>query len=355
VKDYRRALLCISFLAAWACLVRLAAAQVPSSAPSTPSSDPDQEQFGAPPASTASGGKMGGGVLGPDYILGPEDVLVIDVFNLPEMRQVVRIENDGSISVKLLGRVKAAGFTSTELEKHLAKEWGKSYLQDPQVTVFVREPHAQPVSVVGSVEQPGLYQLTGHRTLIDMLAVAGGLSKKASGSAGRIIYVTRRGGFHDLKPVEGMEQLAPDQVQIDLKKLFYSNNTALNLEIRSFDTISVSKADIVYVVGAVKKPGGFELESRETVTALQALAMAEGFLGSPSKSHTRIIRRLSDGSVTEIPVDLGKVIKGKAEDPVLTANDILMIPDSTQKAIAKRSAEAAIGTISGLLIYGRGL
>jgi len=188
-----------------------------------------------------------------------------------------------------------------------------------------------------------------------MLALAGGLSKKASGAAGRTIYVTRKTGFGDLKPVEGIELVAPEQVQIDLKKLLYSNNTGLNLEIKSFDTISVSKADIVYVVGAVKKPGGFELEDRENVTALQALALAEGFFGSPAKSRSRIIRRLSDGSITEIPVDLGKVMKGKTEDPILTANDILLVPDSTQKAAAKRSLDMTIGTVSGLLIYGRGL
>lgn len=359
MKIYGRVLLGISLLVVWwVCLARMATAQATrdNTAPPAASPDPDQEQVGgaASTGKNSRGDKAAGGLLGPDYVVGPEDVLVIDVFNLPEMRQVVRIENDGTISVKLLGRVKAAGFTSTELEKELEKLWGKTYLEDPHVTVFVREAHAQPVSVVGAVESPGIYQLTGHRTLVDMLALAGGLAKKTSTPAGRMIYVTRKGGFKDLKQVDGLQQVAPDQVEVDLKRLFYSNDSTLNLEIKPFDTISVTKADIVYVVGAVKKPGGFVLEDRDSVTVLQVLAMAEGFEGSPSKSRSKIIRRLSNGSVTEIPIDLGKLMKGRTEDPTMASNDILLVPDSTAKLAGRRGVDAAIGTVTGLLIYGRG-
>jgi polysaccharide export outer membrane protein len=316
-------------------------------------SDPDQEQIsGAPSPKVHHGDKAAGGLIGPDYVVGPEDVIAIDVFNLPEMKQVVRVENDGTISVKLLNRVKAAGFTAAQLEKELEKRWGKDYLEDPHVTVFVREAHAQPVSVVGAVDNPGVYQLTGHRTLIDMVALAGGLAKKTATQAGRTVYVTRKDGFGDLKPVDGMRQVASDQIEIDLKKLMYSSNSGLNIDIKPFDTISVSKADIVYVMGAVKKPGGFVVDDRDNVSVLQALALAEGFDGSPSKSHTRIIRTLSNGSRTELAIDLGKIMKGKADDPILASNDILLIPDSTARMAARRSVEVAIGTVSGLLIYG---
>lgn len=353
----RKGLLGTLVLALWVVLlVRTAPAQILPGADRQPEPvDPEEENIGGPAGDSArakGAGRAAGGVLGPDYVLGPEDVLVIDVFNLPEMKQVVRVENDGTISVKLLGRVKAAGFTTTGLEKSLEQSWGKDFLQDPQVTVFVREPHSQPVSVIGTVDDPGVYQLTGHRTLIDMLSLAGGLNKRGNYPSGRYVYVTRKGGFGDLEPPEGMRAVGPDQVEIDLRQLLYSNQAGLNIEIKPFDIISVSKADVVYVVGAVKKPGGFVLEDRENVTALQALAMAQGFFGSPAKTTSRIIRRLPDGNVLEIPINLKKVMQGRADDPVLAANDILLIPDSTQKMAAKRSVEAAIGTISGLLVYG---
>jgi polysaccharide export outer membrane protein len=358
MKAHRRLVLGVAaFLVGSAFLLPVAAGQVPSAEnppAAAPAPDPDTPDTPAPAAGVRAR-SAAGGLVGPDYEIGPEDVVVVEVFNLPEMRQVVRVENDGTISVKLLGRVKVVGLTAVQLEKELERDWGKDYLEDPHVTVFIREAHSQPVSVVGAVEAPGIYQLTGHRTVVDMVALAGGLLKKSSGAAGRTIYVTRKSGFGDLKQVDGLQRVAPDQVRIDLRKLLYSNDTALNVEIKPFDIISVAKADIVYVVGAVKTPGGFLLEDRDSVTVLQALAMAQGFLGSPAKSRTRIIRRLSNGSVTEIPIDIGKIMRGKADDVELSDNDILMIPDSAQKMAGKRSAEAVIGTISGLLIYGRGL
>lgn len=290
-----------------------------------------------------------------DYVIGPEDMLKIDVFEIPELSNLaVRVANDGTIRVPLLGHVEAAGLTPKELGTTLQSLWGRNYLQDPQVSVLVTEFHAKPVSIVGAVEKPGLYYLTGPRTLIEMLSMAGGLAKRSSAPAGRTVYVTRGGGLEGLLPTDGMRLVAADKVEIDLRKLFYSNDNALNISIRPLDIISVSKADVVYVTGrGVERPGGFVLEDRDNVTVLQALALAQGLSVNAKKHDAQIIRTQADGSRTEIPVDLDKVLKGKSADPVLMANDILIVPDSAQKAGLKRGVEAAIGTISGLLIYRR--
>ncbi len=294
---------------------------------------------------------LGGGRLGPNYIIGPEDVLDVDVFSVPELKKTVRVSNDGSIPLALLGHVKAAGLTAQQLRQELESKYGETYLENPQVSVFVREFHGQPVSVIGAVEKAGLYQVTGRRTLIEVLSMAGGLAKRSSDPPGRTVLVTRKGGFGALELVEGMRLVALDKVEINLRKLLYSHEDALNIEIKPLDTLSVSKADIVYVVGGVRKPGGFVLEDRENVTVLQALAMAEGLNGTAAKSSARIIRKSDDGSRIEIPLDLGKVLKGKSQDLVLAANDILFVPESTGKLAAKRGAEAAIGTISGVIVY----
>jgi polysaccharide biosynthesis/export protein len=290
-----------------------------------------------------------------DYILGPEDVLRIDVFQVPELSNLtVRVANDGTITVPLLGRLNAAGLTSAQLAHTLQSKWGENYLQNPIVTVFVQEFHAKPVSVVGSVERPGLYYLTGPRTLVEMLSMAGGLAKRSSGAAGPTVYVTRQQGFGNLQPVPGMQFVAPDKVAIDIRKLLYSNETALNIPIHPLDIISVNKADIVYVTGrGVQKPGGFVLEDRDNVTVFQALAMAAGLGPNAAKHDARIIRQKADGSRVEIPVDLDKVLKGQAPDPVLAANDILFVPDSAQKAGLKHAIDMTVATLSGLLIYGR--
>lgn len=293
--------------------------------------------------------------VGSDYVIGSEDVLRVSVFNVPELADLeLRVANDGTIAPPLLGHIQAAGLTPSQLRLGLEKAWGEKYLENPQVSIFVKEFHAQPVSVVGAVDKPGLYPMTGPRTLIEMLSTAGGLARRADAIAGRSVYVTRSGGFAGLHPVEGMRLLTPDKVEINIHKLLYSKEDALNIPIHPRDIISVSKADVVYVAGrGIQKPGGFILEDRDTVTVFQALAMAEGLGPNAAKHDARIIRRQPDGSRLEIPVDLDKVLKGKEPDPEMAANDILFVPDSAQKAALKRALDSTIATVSGLLIFGR--
>jgi polysaccharide biosynthesis/export protein len=287
-----------------------------------------------------------------DYILGPEDVIQIDVFDIPELKEkTVRVANDGQIALPLIGRVQAAGLTPDQLRNELADKWGENYLQDPQVTVFVKEFKAKPVSVIGAVEKPGLYRLTARRSLIEMLSMAGGFGKKNTSSAGRTVLITRKNGFKDLQPVEGMHVRGPDQIEIDLNRLLYTKDESLNIEIKPLDIISVSKAEVVYVSGAVKMPGGFVLEDRPTLTVLQAIAMAEGFTPTAARGSARILRTNQDGSKTEVPINLKKILKGKAEDTTLAANDILFVPDSKKKIIGSRATDTAIATFSGWLIW----
>ena len=303
-----------------------------------------------PPTSSIGGG----GVLGPDYVLGPEDVVSIEVFNVPELKQTVRVENDGTIWVKLLGRVQAAGLTTTALREELESAWGKDYLENPKVVVFVREFHGRPVSVIGAVEKPGIYQLPGPRTLIEVLSLAGGLLKRTNGAAGRTVYITRKGDFGDLEMAPGMHQTAANQIEIDLKRLLYSRHVELNIQIKPFDVVSVSKAGVVYVAGEVKKPGGFLLDDRDAFTVLEALALAEGLTANAAKKSARVIHRSDNGSLSDTQVDVGKILNGKADDVVLAANDVLFIPNSRVKYVGKRSAESVVGTLSGLIVF-RGL
>lgn len=304
----------------------------------------------------------GGGMIGPDYKLGPEDVLTITIFNLPEMTQTVRVENDGSINVKLLGRVMAAGLTTGQLRDMLQKEWGKTYLEDPHVTIFIRQFHSNPISVVGAVAKPGMYQLAGPRTLIQVLAMAGGVNMPGSAAgnmqggapAGRWAYITRKSGFGNLKPVDGIVVLATDQVKVDLGRLLYSHASTLNIGIKPFDTITVSKAGIVYVVGAVQKSGGFTLEDKDSLTALEALSLAQGFGPGSNRRHDEIIHTLQDGSRQITVINLGKIMKGKEKDPILTANDILVVPSSEARSLADSGIGTALSTVSGLIIW-RGL
>jgi len=313
-----------------------------------PSTDTDTTAGTAPANSDRSSS-----VVDPNYTLGPEDVVSIDVFNVPELSKNVRVANDGQISLPLIGRVQAAGLTAEQLRQELEEKWGENYLQDPQVTVFVNEFKSKPVSVIGAVERPGLYTLTGRRTLVEVLSMAGGFGKRTTSPAGRTVLVTRKSGFKDLQPVDGMHVRGPDQIEIDLNRLLYTKDEALNIEMKPLDIVSVSKADVVYVTGAVRRPGGFVLEDRPTMTVLQAIAMAEGFTPTAAKASARILRTNQNGSKTEVPINLRKIMNGKAEDTTLAANDILFVPDSKGKIVGYRAADTAIYTVSGLLIWSR--
>jgi len=328
------------------CVATSGLAQAPETAVSpAPAGVPATEIPGTNASSAASM------ALGPDYVIGPEDVLDIDVFNVPELSKTVRVANDGTISLALLGHVPVAGLTTKQLREQLESKYGEKYLEGPQVSVFVKEYHAQPVSVIGAVERPGLYQLTAPRTLIEVLSMAGGLAKRSSAPAGRVLIVTRKEGFPDFQPVEGMQLLAADKLEINLRKLLYSQESALNIEIKPLDTVSVSTAEIVYVAGDVRRPTGILLEDREKITVLQALAVAEGLNRTASKKGAKIIRKTEAGARVEIPVNLDNVLKGKEPDVELAANDVLFVPDSKGRFALYRGIEASLSTLTGVIVW----
>lgn len=352
-----------------ACLLFLARPIIAQdAAPSDQASAQDQDP-GADVQATEPNAQLGdsmevegGGVVGPDYKLGPEDVVTITVFNLPEMTQTARVENDGTINAKLLGPVPAAGLTTTELKKELERKWGKTYLEDPIVSIFVKQFHSTPISVVGAVAKPGLYQLPGPRTLVQVIAMAGGVNMPGTAGgnmqggapAGRWAYITRKSGFADFKPTPGIDKLAPDQVKVDLGRLLYSHDEALNIPVKAFDTITVSKAGIVYVVGSVQKSGGFTLEDVDSLTALQALSLAQGCVGTCNMHKDMIVHPLPGGGRQIAYINLGKIMKGKAKDPTLKANDMLIVPGSMMKGFALSGLGMGWATLSGLVIW-RGL
>jgi len=155
-----------------------------------------------------------------------------------------------------------------------------------------------------------------------------------------------------LPTVDGLVQTAPDKVSIELKKLLYSQDTALDIEVEPFDIVTVSRAGIVYLAGAFTKPGGYVLDNKDTITTLKAVAMAQGLGGNARTSQAQIIRRSSSGATTERTIDLKKILQGKAPDVTLANNDILFVPNSAAKAITKSSISSVIGIISGMAIYG---
>lgn len=316
-----------------------------------------------------------------EYVIGPEDVLDINVFEASEMNRQVRVSAGGEISLPLLGAVAAAGLTPRELETTLEELLHQKYMKDPHVSVFVRDMQSHPVSVMGAVRKPGVFQIRGNKTLLEILSLAEGLAD----DAGETVIILRRTGEKnapefasaktrdaegtslgtqlrdsdspdaagaDLEKVGAISQGSQRVVQVNLKDLLDSTDPRNNPTVRPGDIVKVSRAGIVYVVGAVGRPGGFAMKTNEKISVLQAVALSEGLTRTAAKSGARIIRTNErNGERTETPVDLGKILSGKSPDPMLGPRDILFVPDSAAKTTFSRGLEVTLQTLTGLVIF----
>ncbi len=300
-----------------------------------------------------------------DYQIGPEDLVDIGVFEVPELSRTVRVSAGGEISLPLLGSVKAAGLTPLQLERVLRELLRRTYLKDPQVTVFLREFKSDPVSVMGAVKMPGLYHIQTRKTLVEVLAMAQGLSDGPMRHPGRTVVITHKprraaaapqaeassGGAE--APASLETETKAEIIEVPLKELLQSGDPKHNVPVFPGDVVKVVPAGTVYVAGSVNHPGGFPLTDFDNISAVQALAMAGGTTKAASSRNAIIIRRDAAGSRLEEKINLGRILKGKDTDTMMGSNDILFIPGSVGKESALRAVEMAIQTATGMLIWRR--
>lgn len=340
-----------------------------TSSPQTPT-ERDANKQETPQQPELSGRERAGGVPANDYRIGPNDVVEINVFEAPELNRKLRVSSGGQISVPLLGAVQSGGLTAQNLEAVLESRL-REYMKDPHVGVFVTTVESHPVSVLGAVKKPGVFQVRGPKSVLEMLSMAEGLAD----DAGDAVLVMRGAGTGsgansqdgteigagDL-PRTDRNVLASDTnpdtltheqtVRINLKNLLQSEDSQLNIPVYPGDIVKVVRAGVVYVVGEVKKPGGFVLKSDERMSVLKAIALAEGLTPTSAKSGARIIRSdLHGAQREEIPINLGKILAGKAADPTLSAADIVFVPNSTGKTATYKGSQAVISALVSLLIF----
>jgi polysaccharide export outer membrane protein len=312
------------------------------------------------PANGPAGGSQEN-ITGPEnrstYVLGPDDQIEIRALHVEEISdKPFRIQPNGNIRLPMIGEVTAGGLTVGELEATLSSRL-KEYYIDPQVTVTVTEFRSQPVSVVGAVTNPGVHQLEGHKTLLQMLSMAGG-PRSDAGSSVRITRDLRWGrvplpNAHD--DPGGQWSIA----EVNLKELLESRTPGENILICPMDVISVPAGGTIYVIGEVKKPGGLVLGSRSTMSVLEALSLAEGLGSRAAPRNARILRAIGgdQNNRSEERIDVAKILRGSAPDVQLRAADILLVPDSAVKNATLRSVETAIqmgtGITTGLIIWRR--
>jgi polysaccharide export outer membrane protein len=252
-------------------------------------------------------------------------------------------------------KVRAEGLTPYQLQDKLAELLQSNGLvSTPQVSVSMKEQRSQPITVIGEVKNPMVIQATCQTTLLQALSQAGGISE----SAGNTVIVTRQiqSGSAAAGSGDASAPAAPQTFTISLSDVLESGDPRFNIPLVGGDVVSVARAGIIYVVGAVNHPGGFVMhDDRGRITTLKMLSLAGGATNTAKVKDVVILRKSADsGRREEVPVDLNKIMKLRTEDIQLQANDIMYVPDSSGKRALHRAGDIAVSLTTGVAIVAAG-
>lgn len=269
----------------------------------------------------------------PEIVIGPGDELQIAVYDVKSLSGTVRVSQNGNVNLPLIGKTHLAGLTAEEAANRIQEKLKTGgFVLYPQVSVAISQYATQGADVMGQVRNPGIYPTLGSRTLLNMLTLAGGVTR----SAGKLVTIIHKDDPHH--PV----YLALAQNAAGLK-------LQANPIIQPGDTIIVQKSGIVYILGDVKRPGGYLLDNNERLTLMEAISLAGGNTVTSNLKNARLIRKLPAGR-EEIKLNLKKVYRGKEADLKVKNGDILYIPSSAVKTFVYHGF-AGIATTANTAVY----
>lgn len=239
-----------------------------------------------------------------EYRVGPGDILKVTVYDHPDLESTLRIDSDGRVLFPLVGQLDIGGTTTTEAADVIAKALSDDYVINPQVSVFIEDFHSKKVVIIGEVAKPGMYELSGPTTLLELISQAGGTRK----DAGTAISIRR-----------GASPGAPggELIKVNLREILDMGQEAVDIPLIDGDTVTVPVAGMVYVTGEVKRPSAYRLEQGTTV--IKAITMAGGFTELASRGKVTILRKV-DGREEEY----SRVPMNKA----LLPEDVIVVPES---------------------------
>jgi polysaccharide export outer membrane protein len=319
-----------------------------------------------------------------DYVIGPGDLVNVQVFDVPEMSRELRVSQTGTIGIPLVPvRLHVAGLTEIQTERKISEVLeSNGLIAHPEVSVTVKEKKSRPITIVGAVAHPQVYEADRQVTLIDVLAQAGGIMPDAADHV--IVTRPQRDELQDAaqpqsdsaadsspfsaasdatpgsaaKSTAGSTeppQIAPSLVNtitVNLGQILEAGDMGNNVVILPGDVVTVPHAGIVYVLGAVSKPGGYTVANdRAQLSTLKVLSLAGGLDKTAKSDRAVIVRKDATGQQQQVDVDLKKIMKLESEDVQLRPSDILYIPRSAGKQAAIRAAEIVTAVGTGVLIY----
>lgn len=265
-----------------------------------------------------------------DYRIGPDDLIEVNVFEDEKLNKTVRVSSQGNVSLPLIGILRVKGLTGSEMEKEIRDLLAEKYLQDPHVIIFIKEYHNQRISVMGAVTKPGVYDVTGEKTVLDLLSLAGGLRD----DAGKMLFLIRPPSLdgEGSKKSKEPETQAAKTFTAELEELLIKGDLNLNFPLQHGDVINIPPAGKVFVGGLVQRPGGFTLDKMMTLS--KAITVAGGLSTKADGSETRIFRYSGRGDQKEVlTFNTYAIQKGDVSDPYLQENDVIFVPRSGTKTV----------------------
>lgn len=239
-----------------------------------------------------------------DYIVGEGDVLKVLVYDNDDLTTTVRVSGEEMITIPLIGPVNVKGLSISQVEDKISKLLADGYLVNPHVSIFIEEYRSRNVTILGQINKPGLYELREETTLLELLSTAGGVKDDAGGEA-------------IIKRVQNSEKKGVNIIKVDLKRLLEEGDTTLNVPLMDGDSIYISKADLFYINGQVKKPAAYPCDS--DITLFKAVTMAGGFTDIASSKRIKIIRKINGKE---------KIIDRAKLDESILPDDIIVVPES---------------------------
>jgi polysaccharide export outer membrane protein len=268
-----------------------------------------------------------------DLRLAPGFLLDVQVYDEPEMSTQARVDKDGNVSLPLIGSVHVAGMTLPAAENALEEKFRQGeILKDPQVTLNVEQYASASITVLGEVQYPGRIQLLAPHNLLDVLGMAGGETSLA-GDTVEVKSPGKEGTFNHTYHYSRSS----------------NGDSIRNVVIQPGDTVTVTRAGIVYVLGAVNRPGGYVMQEDGRLNVAQALSLAQGTSMQAKTGALRVVRRSPDGQLQEIPVSYNEMMGGKLQPPQLQAEDIVYVPVSKIKSVFTTGANIVAQTSSALI------
>ncbi len=249
-----------------------------------------------------------------EYPIGPKDLLEIRVLELPELNVERRVSDGSTLDLPLLGQLSVSGMTTTQIRDRIQSLLTSKFVNRANVSVTIKEYASKPVSVVGAVQRPGSLSISGRWSLLQAISAAGGLTE----AAGKRIFVLRK-----------TENGLSDILEVKTDDLFRNNTIQWNVPLVPGDTVNIPARRMlrIFCLGEVKNAGALEFDSDDRISLLSAIAKAGGLTDRASNS-IRIKRRGSDGKDAEVIVNYRRIVAGKDPDPVLKADDVLIVKES---------------------------